>query len=122
MVCTSAIPIWRHIPAICDTPNLTRDPLAIATAYGAVRKTHRPSVCPCVTALLLISLFSGAESRCQSVLTMSTAQEAPCDTELGTLPMKRRVPCIPLLPTTTRSAATSSATSRIALTASPFTA
>jgi len=43
------------------------------------------------------------------VSTMSTEHGAPCATEFGTLPSTRRTPFIPRLPTTTRSAPTSSA-------------
>ena len=54
------------------------------------------------------------------VRTISTEHGAWCDTLLGTEPSRKRVaPVIPLLPTTMRSAACSSATSRMASAASP---
>ena len=113
--------VWaRSYPASRQPQELMDDETADRNANSARASSslRRP---PCVTASLLISIFNRAE-RCQSVLTMRTAQAAWWDTELGTLPRKCRVPCIPLLPTTTRSAATASATSRMALTASLCTA
>jgi len=52
------------------------------------------------------------------VLTIRTEHGALCATLLGTLPRTRPAPRIPLLPTTIRSAPTSSATRRIAATGS----
>jgi hypothetical protein len=55
------------------------------------------------------------------VSIIATEQLAPCATELGTLPSTRRAPFIPLLPTTIKSAPTSSAVAMIASTGSPIT-
>ena len=58
--------------------------------------------------------------RGQVVLMISTEQGAWWETLLGTEPSRKRLaPVIPLLPTTTRSASCSSATSRIASAGSP---
>src|SRR4029450_14126509 len=54
------------------------------------------------------------------VLTIQTSQGAWCEILFGTLPSrKRRAPVMPLLPTRTRSALVSSATSKIASAGSP---